>query len=46
MSSDSPDADEIEVLDLVRAGVLDEVPGRGVCQLTATSVRAWVTASA
>jgi hypothetical protein len=36
----------IELLDLVRAGVLEEVPGRGTCQLTASSLRAWMTASA
>jgi hypothetical protein len=28
----------IELLDLVRAGVLEEVPGRGTCQLTASSL--------
>ena len=37
---------QIELLDLVRAGVLDEVPGRGTCQLTASSLRAWMTVSA
>lgn len=36
----------IELLDLVRAGVLEEVPGRGVCQLTAASLRTWMTTSA
>lgn len=36
----------IELLDLVRAGVLEEVPGRGTCQLTATSLRAWMKVSA
>ncbi len=37
---------QIELLDLVRAGVLEEVPGRGTCQLTASSLRAWMTVSA
>ena len=36
----------IELLDLVRAGVLEEVTGRGVCQLTASSLRTWMTVSA
>jgi hypothetical protein len=37
----------IELLDdLVRAGVLEEVPRRGTCELTVSSLRAWVTASA
>ena len=36
----------IELLDLVRAGVLAEVPGRGACEFTASSLRAWMTASA
>ena len=36
----------VELLDLVRAGVLEEVPGRGTCQLTASSLRAWMTVSA
>jgi hypothetical protein len=36
----------IELLDLVRAGVLEEVPGRGTCELTASSLRAWMTTSA
>ena len=35
-----------ELLDLVRAGVLEEVPGRGTCQLTASSLGAWMTVSA
>jgi integrase len=35
-----------EILDLVRAGVLEEVPGRGKCELTAESLRAWMTESA
>lgn len=35
----------IELLDLVRAGVLAEVHGRGTCDLTASSLRAWMTAS-
>lgn len=35
-----------ELLDLVRAGILDEVPGRGPCELTAASLRTWVTTSA
>jgi transposase len=36
----------VELLDLVRSGVLKEVPGRGVCELTAASLRAWMTVSA
>ena len=36
----------IELLDLVRAGVLRQAPGRGACELTASSLRAWMTASA
>ncbi len=35
-----------ELLDLVRAGVLDEVLGRGACKLTASSLCSWVTAGA
>jgi hypothetical protein len=35
-----------ELLDLVRAGVLEQVPGRGTCQLTATSLRTWMTEGA
>lgn len=35
-----------ELLDLVRAGVLEQVPGRGRCQLTADSLRAWIAAPA
>lgn len=34
-----------ELLDLVRAGVLEQVPGRGRCQLTAESLRAWIAGS-
>ncbi|MCU4185183.1 hypothetical protein K6U06_12485 [Acidiferrimicrobium sp. IK] len=30
------------LMDLVRAGVLDQVPGRRTAQLTATSLRAWM----
>ena len=30
------------LMDLVRAGVLDQVPGRGPARLTATSLRAWM----
>jgi hypothetical protein len=30
------------LMDLVRAGVLEQVPGRRVAQLTATSLRAWM----
>jgi hypothetical protein len=37
---------QTELLDLVRAGVLEEVPGRGKCELTAASLRSWMTASA
>jgi integrase len=36
----------IELLDLVKAGVLKEVPARGACELTAASLRAWMAASA
>ena len=36
----------IGLLDLVSAGVLEEVPGRGTCQLTASCLRAWMAASA
>jgi hypothetical protein len=35
-----------ELLDLVRAGILEEVPGRGKCEFTTTSLRTWMTASA
>lgn len=35
-----------ELLDLVRAGILEEIPSRGPCQLTAASLRAWMTTSA
>jgi hypothetical protein len=35
----------VELLDHVRAGVLEEVPGRGACRLTAVSLRAWMTVS-
>lgn len=34
-----------ELLDLVRAGVLEQVPGRRRCQLTATSLQSWMTGS-
>ena len=30
------------LMDLVRAGVLEQIPGRRVAQLTATSLRAWM----
>ena len=33
-----------ELMDLVRAGVLEQVPGRSACQLTPTSLRAWMAA--
>jgi hypothetical protein len=36
----------IELLDLVRAGVLEQVPGRAACELTASSLRVWMTAGA
>jgi hypothetical protein len=36
----------IELLDLVRAGVLEQVPGRQACELTASSLRHWMAASA
>ncbi len=36
-----------ELLDLVRAGILEEAPAsRGPCQLTAKSLRTWMTTSA
>ncbi len=31
-----------ELMDLVRAGVLEQLPGRRACQLTATSLRSWM----
>ena len=31
-----------ELMDLVRAGVLEQVPGRRACQLTVRSLRAWM----
>lgn len=31
-----------ELMDLVRAGILEQLPGRGGCQLIATSLRAWM----
>ena len=31
-----------ELIDLVRAGILEEVPGRGRCELTAASLRSWM----
>lgn len=31
-----------ELMDLVRAGALEQVPGRRACQLTAASLRAWM----
>ncbi|MHB1929066.1 MAG: hypothetical protein ACYCUG_06535 [Acidimicrobiales bacterium] len=34
---------EAELLDLVRAGVLTEVGGRGPCRLTTASLRTWMT---
>lgn len=33
---------QVELLDLVRAGVLDEVGGRGPCRLTTASLRTWM----
>lgn len=35
-----------ELLDLVHAGVLEQVPGRRSCELTAASLRAWMTSTA
>ena len=35
-----------ELLDLVQAGVLEQIPGRGVCELTAASLRSWMRRSA
>jgi integrase len=37
---------QIELLDLVRAGVLEQAAGRRGCELTAASLRAWMTATA
>ena len=34
---------EAELFDLVRAGVLDEVGGRGPCRVTTASLRTWMT---
>ncbi|MGH8995216.1 MAG: hypothetical protein ACRDYB_04155, partial [Acidimicrobiales bacterium] len=31
-----------ELMDLVRAGVLEQVPGRRACQLTPASLRSWI----
>jgi integrase len=31
-----------ELMDLVRAGVLEQVPGRRACQITPSSLRAWM----
>ena len=36
----------VELLDLVRAGVLEQVPGRGPCELTSSSLRRWMAVSA
>jgi hypothetical protein len=36
----------VELRDLIRAGVIDEVPGRRRCELTAASLRSSVTAGA
>ena len=35
-----------EILDLVRAGVLEQVPGRGRCELTDAGLKAWMSTSA
>ena len=35
-----------ELLDLVRAGVLEQATGRGACELAASSLRHWMAASA
>lgn len=35
-----------ELLDLVSAGVLDQVPGRRRCELTASSLQAWMNGTA
>ena len=32
----------VELMDLVHAGVLEQLPGRRRCELTATSLRAWM----
>lgn len=34
---------QVELLDLVRAGILTEVGGRGPCRLTTASLRTWMT---
>jgi hypothetical protein len=31
-----------ELMDLVRAGALEQIPGRRACQLTSDSLRAWM----
>jgi hypothetical protein len=31
-----------ELMDLVHAGILEQLPGRRACQLTAASLRAWM----
>lgn len=36
---------QIELIDLIHAGVLEQVPGRGVCELTASSLQAWMGTS-
>jgi integrase len=36
----------VEIADLIHAGFLEEVPGRRRCQLTATSLRSWMTTGA
>jgi hypothetical protein len=35
-----------ELLDLVHAGILEQVPGRRSCEITAASLKAWMTATA
>ena len=35
---------ERELTDLVRAGVLEQLSGRRACQITATSIQAWLEA--
>ncbi|HEX4863327.1 MAG TPA: hypothetical protein VFV02_04595, partial [Acidimicrobiales bacterium] len=34
-----------DLLDLVRAGILEEVPARGTSKLTAESLRTWMTSA-
>lgn len=35
-----------ELLDLIRAGILEQAPGRRTCELAAASLQKWVIATA